>query len=107
MEGMKLYTDEYDTYVASSHEHLEKLILLFLGEGYKAATGFGVSESWSEIPPYKKIKVFWHEFARFVGAVNLTLGDQAPDVDHPFLVTALARDWAASQEPGFLCGTEF
>ena len=107
VEEMKLYSDTYDTYVASSLEHLERLIPMFLGESYEDATGNKVADEWSEIPPDKEVKIYWGEAACFDGAQNERLGDKAPDVDHPFRVTALARDWARSQEPGFLCSTEF
>jgi len=104
---MKLFTDTYHTYVASSLEHLEMLTAQLFRPSYEAVTGFSVKESWEAIDPDKEVAIYWGKCATFKGAHSIRLGDKAPDADHLFLVKAKASDWARSQKPGLLSGAEF
>ena len=102
----KLWCDTVDTFVADDFVHLAEAIEDHLGEPWDG----DVTEAFIPIPDEQQVVIFWTgipEGLKMIEARKLDEDDDSPFDDSTHLITALAKEWAAWHEEGFLCSTDF
>lgn len=112
-----LYTDGTDTVIATSIEDAEKIWGEWTGGSHHADES---EEPFVQVPDDENFSVLFEEFDGLPGTNGTIIPTKALidrrsiDNEHDiswdvydFRVSALAKDWAACNEPHFLCSSEY
>ncbi len=105
----KLWCDTVDTFVADDYEHLAEVYYEYhMGMEFDG----DIAECFEIVPDNQQKEIFWTEIPEGLKMIEARLLDENEEDDNHFddathLITALAKEWAAWQEEGFLCSTEY
>jgi hypothetical protein len=87
-ETMRVFKNDYETFVTPSFEELPRLFDATHGEGSWEEFGRGQEGDWREVPLDKMLTIEFDED------------------DDPRERTQTVLEWAQENGPGYLCGTE-
>lgn len=86
MDGLRVYNNDYETWVTLSFEALPQLFDDLHGEGSWEAFGRGDEGDWREVPGDQILTIHFDDQTR--------------------KRTQTVAEWAQENGPGYLCGTE-